>query len=271
MSFRIFFRGLISHVHVDSSTVSRAVLVNAKHHEPTLIVKKAAFHSKNGVLPSETVLANGDRLYDLTEWDIHVQGVANTRTVRTQSFLDHVPSLTKVLVDSDSTKKKVKTSVHQKKHITNTTFSYVDYEDGTIEAIECYTDAVEFDNPQTDDPECVVEVTMYSVELSGNVTLVLTKNNDTGTIVIMPNSGVSVSNRAGKGNHFKEYRKITDASGIRVPNPKGGRICVDCIPRDDEDHDHEGADRRTSMIAKDLDKTARKAAGTVECTQSGYP
>ncbi len=278
MSFRIFFRGLIAHVQVEGSTTeSRAVLVNAKRHDPTLIVQKGAFKSKTGDTPPETILGNGDRLFDLTGWDMSIDGVTNVLTKRTQSFLEHVPSLKMVLVDANAAKKKVKDDIHKKKHITNVTFSYVDYKDGTIEAIDCYTDAVEFDDPQKDDPECVVEVTMYSVELGGDVPLSLTKSSLSGKIIINPNSSVSVSNRSGKGNHFREYRKITDAADIRVPDANG-RVCVDCIPRDDEDidhdhdHDHDAKEAvRHEHQSKDLKKKGRPAAGTVECTQSGYP
>lgn len=267
MSFRIFFRGLVTHVQVEgSNTLSRAVLVDAKHHVPTLIVKSVAFKAKAGVTPDETVMSNGDHLFDLTGWDVSVDGVGDVRTIRLQSFTDHVPSLTAVMIDDDATDKLPHKALHEKTHIKDVTFSYVDYKDGTIETVDCYSAAVEFNPPAANDPECLAEVTMYSVELTGEVTLRLTKGSSSGTIVINPNSSVSVSNRAGKGNHFKEYKKLTKAAGIRIPDKKHNRICVDCIARDDEDHDHsEGSSERPKKSIR------MEAADTVECTQTGYP
>jgi hypothetical protein len=267
MSFRIFFRGLVTHVQVEgSNTLSRAVLVDAKHHVPTLIVKAAAYNTKSGVTPNETLLSNGDRLFDITGWDLSVDGVSDVRTTRLQSFTDHVPSLTAVMIDDDATDKLPHKELHQKTHIKDVTFSYVDYKDGTIETVDCYSDAVEFNPPAANDPECLAEVTMYSVELTGEVTLRLTKGSSSGTIVINQNSSVSISNRAGKGNHFKEYRKLTKAAGIRIPDQKNGRICVDCMPRDEEDHNHDEAPSGRH------EKSVRMLAGdSVECTQTGYP
>lgn len=271
MSFRILFRGLIAHVQDQNSTETRAVLVNHPGHAPMLMISTTDHRGDSGTPPTTVTSPSDEIWYDLTDHKARIVGVTRRRTRRVRGFDDHVPSLAEVLDDPNPANNTVMSAVHAGTHIPGGTFAYFNYENGTIEPTDCYPAAVEFVPPKSGDPECVVVSLLYAVEMDGDITLETEhlRTGALGTIRIGPNATIRVVNRAGRGNHFHGFNKICNTTRIRVPRPVQGKTCIDCVPIDDtrltgmeqdEDHDH-GA----------KGDAGRRAAPTVECTQTGFP
>lgn len=273
MTFSVIFRGLISHVQHEFKTDTTAVLIYDQHHTPVLVVSSEDLLRWHGDIP-EPDQSGGLFSFSLERQHVRILGVRGILTRHVRGFDEHVPRLSSVLDDPDPRKNKVKQAVHDKEP-REEVYAYFDYEDGTIEPLECYSTAVVFDPPHGDDPECLVMNTRYAVEMdSPSVKLELTHLDDgtRGWIEVRRDATIRVSNRAGEGNHFHMYREICTTRLIRIPTANGDKVCMDCTafdkpsatraPHDDHGSDH-GSDQGKVV--------PMSAAGTVECTQSQFP
>ncbi|HYH05503.1 MAG TPA: hypothetical protein VEK11_00450 [Thermoanaerobaculia bacterium] len=270
MPLDIYFFGLIAHVQVENTNVTRAVLVDGHGHSPVIFIPAAANpRLSDPHAPPSTFDSYGNLALGIKNWNVHIAGVADVQTTRATNFDTHVVALTSCLIDSDPMKKRINQRVHRKEHIANGTFSYFDYQGGTIETFTCYDEAATFANHQQSDPECVAHSTKYSITLPDPVVLTVSNGPRQETVTIDANSAILVFNFAPGHGHFPEFRDITDATDIRRPAPNPDRRCHSCVPVDARSVQ---AGEKAVMLPVDLQTFLEPfGPGTVECTQTRYP
>lgn len=269
MAFEIFFFGLIAHIQVENSNITRAVLVDEPPHKAALVVHGTSIAGRSDAnLPSSTVDKDGYVWFDLKGWHVRIDGVADQQTTRQPSFHEHVVPLREWLIDADPTKKKPKKDIHDKKTIKDVTASYFDYQDGSIGVPYCYPEAVTMNPSSVTDRECVALVTAYSLPTRNDViTLILT--NDAGVrtaISVWSDKTVAVVNMAPGAAHYMHYRELAAGAGSMrklEENPK--RACSSCTPHDRA----AAAPAAFPPLLTGLMKIFSPM--NPECTQTGYP
>lgn len=272
MDFKVIFTGLIAHVQVDTTLDTRAVLVDAHHHDPILIVPGPVFVGESGDVPPVDVdPATQARRYRVEHWNVAIAGVPDVRTRRTPNFTAHVPSLPACLTDPNPGNKQVHREIHNRRHIPGSTKTYFDYKGGSIATLVCYDEGVTFTPPEEGDPRCVAEFTRYTVDLPEEVELIFDRGGRSGRIRLRRGAIVGVENSAYGSGHFAEYKKLSRAADIRMPHADG-TLCRDC-PTPDDDHapkeDSPNAQRVTEAERSVL--VLMRSPMNPECTQTGYP
>jgi hypothetical protein len=199
-SFTMLFAGLILH-HAKGVRAKTAVLVDALHHTPKLIIPK-------GVPVEEPTSWTGvdtdyGREYDLRRRKIKIEDIDQSGMGIDLSFLRHVPSLKNFFEADDDLVSKV----GSKEIEDEVTAAFVDYSGGALSIFDFFEKEVRFIPPMSDDPHCLAR----TIQFDGTTTGPKIKIQDEldGYIVVPDQTQIRIENISEHpGGHQKEYRRL---------------------------------------------------------------
>lgn len=202
-TFTMLFKGLIVH-HGEQVHAKTAVLVDAEHHTPKLVVPKGVPVKEPANTNWKGVEKDYGREYGLKNRKITIEGIEVSNMKIDSSFLRHVPSLKSFFEADDH----IEPKVGRKELENQVTAAFVDYSGGTLSVFEVFKKEVRFIPPLGSDPKCLAETIQFVGMATGSEVKI---QDDSKDYIVVPDQTriwiLNISEHIG-GRHQREYRRL---------------------------------------------------------------
>lgn len=248
-TFTLLFEGLIAH-QAEGIKAKTAVLVDAEHHTPRLVIPKGVPVMEPADTNWKGVEKDYGREYSLENRKITIEGIEVSNMAIDLSFVRHVPSLKSFFEADDDLELKV----GRKELEDQVTVAFVDYSGGTLSVFKAFEKEVRFIPPLDSDPKCLAETIQFDGKTTTPAGSDIRINDGLGWYIVVPDQTriwiQNISEHTGAG-HQREYRRLMTQKRNPRPMVETRRTC--------------------SSFSSTSEKSPGRRSLSIECSNAQWP